>query len=173
MKKSTLWTVFMLLAFAGTALAEGLLSYKATDWGLSMQYPKGWSTREEQKGAVVTFLAPIENDGGDKLRENVNVMVQDAQGMSLAQYTDYSKKQLQQMVQAADLERITDTTLGGAPAKRIEYTGRDNQGGTRKFLQVWTVKNGKAYLSTYTAEEEDFDKYVADAQNIINSIQLN
>src|SRR5687768_16569850 len=130
MKKTTGWTIVMLLAFAGAAAAEGLLSYKASDWGIALQYPKTWSTREDQKGAVVTFLAPSENERGDRLRENVNVMVQDAQGMTLAQYTDFSKKQLLQMVQAADLERITDTTLGGSPAKQIVYTGRDNEGGT-------------------------------------------
>jgi hypothetical protein len=41
-----------------------------------------------------------------------------------------------------------------------------------KTMQVWTIKDDKVYIITYTAEEEDFQNDLQFAQRMIESFEI-
>ncbi|MDD1720648.1 MAG: hypothetical protein LUP95_01505 [Euryarchaeota archaeon] len=71
-------------------------------------------------------------------------------------------------------------TLGGHPAFHTVYTGtitvhygdEDMREETLKINQAWTIRQGRAYLVTFKALIEDYDRYLAQAQRIIDSFTL-
>lgn len=61
-----------------------------------------------------------------------------------------------------------DTILSGFPAKKIIY--RNVQPEAKfKYIQILTLKDQKVYSLWYSAEEEDFDKYLNDFSKIVES----
>jgi eukaryotic-like serine/threonine-protein kinase len=59
------------------------------------------------------------------------------------------------------------TALAGLSAHEIVFT---NLG--IKTMQVWTIKEGRAYSVTYTAEEEDFEEDLPVAKRMKESFQI-
>lgn len=59
------------------------------------------------------------------------------------------------------------TILANLPAHEIVFT---NIG--IKTMQVWTIKDGKVYTITYTAEEEDFQNDLQVAKMMIESFEI-
>ncbi len=72
------------------------------------------------------------------------------------------------------------TTLSGNAAFRTTYTGTiavhytENtvREETLKVNQTWTLRNGRAYTLTYKALSKDFDRYLPQAQSIMESFTL-
>jgi len=40
------------------------------------------------------------------------------------------------------------------------------------YFQVWTIKDNKAYVITYTAETSQYSDYLKTAQKMINSFEI-
>ena len=59
------------------------------------------------------------------------------------------------------------TTLAGLPAREIVFT---NVG--LRTIQVWTIKDNRAYTITYVAEEEDFQNDLDVANRMTESFQI-
>ena len=59
------------------------------------------------------------------------------------------------------------TSLAGLPAHEIVITTD-----VLKSMQVWTIKDNKAYTVTYVAEAEDFQSDLQVAQSMIKSFQI-
>lgn len=72
-----------------------------------------------------------------------------------------------------DLNLISseNTTLGGIDAYKIVYTGTLQQVNF-KFMQIWSVVDGKMYLITFTSTVSDYSNYLATAEDIINTFEL-
>ena len=51
---------------------------------------------------------------------------------------------------------------------KLVYQGKDG----RKRMELWTLKNKKAYIVTYTAEADKFKKFFKQADNIIQSLEI-
>lgn len=67
------------------------------------------------------------------------------------------------------IEQPEDITFANREGRKIIYTGQDGM----KRMEVWTIKNQKAYIATYTAEPDKFDKFGKQAEKIIESIRIN
>ena len=123
-------------------------------------------------GSVVAFLSPIEGTSDD-LQENVNILVQDlsAQPMTLDEYTDLSLGQIEQFVTDAVILDSSAATLAGNPGHKAVYTGKQGQYDLQ-WMQVWTVKNDKAYVISYTAEATEYSAVLATVQEMIESFEI-
>ncbi len=72
------------------------------------------------------------------------------------------------------------TTLAGYTAFHTVYTGTitvhyddtDTREETLKINQMWTIQQGKAYIVTFKALTTDYDRYLPQAQRIIDSFTL-
>lgn len=138
---------------------------------IEMKYPAGW-TRWDHPGLVAAFLSAREN-AGDVFQENVNLIVQDlsAQPMTLADYTLLATNQVAKLILESKMLESADFTWNGLPAHFLVYEGRQAQL-KLKFYQAYTIKDNKAYLMTYTAEPESYDKFLNDAKLIIDSVKI-
>ncbi len=135
----------------------------------TINYPAEW-TRKTANQAVV-FLRPREGD--DSFKENVNLMLQDlsANPMTLQEYTDLSKKQVTDNLGAGAILSLKNIKLAGQQAREFVFnmTYKDRN---LKVKQYWFIKDNTAYLLTYTADPDEFDKYDDTATEIMKSFKF-
>ena len=120
----------------------------------------------------VAFVAPRENVS-DIFQENVNIIVEDLsdQPMTLDEYTELSVQQLEQSVTDLNILDSSPFTLTDIPGHKVVYTGKQGQYDL-KWMQVWTVKNDKAYVISYTAETDTYSAFLGTAQEMIDSFEI-
>ena len=150
----------------------GLLTYDSPDYGIRIKYPADWTKEEQVMGAVVAFFAPREG-ASDVLQENVNILVQDlsAQPMTLDEFTELSVGQTEQLITDASILDSSAATLGGNPGHKLVFTGKQGEYDL-KWLQVWTIKDDKAYIISYTAEIDTYSAFLKTAEEMIESFEI-
>lgn len=162
--------LLLLLIINPTILLMNWLNYSDTALKFSIKYPETWTKQSNPN--IMVFLSPKENVM-DMFQENVNVILQDLsrQLMTMEQYTGVTKKQVSDNFGAASILSLKDVTIAGQPAKELLYN-MNYQGKKLKVKQCWIIKNNKAYLLTYTAEPEQYNKYKNIAVEMTNSFKL-
>lgn len=151
--------------------------YRNEKYRFEIHYPSNW-TRQEQEpfGTLalifVAFLSPQES-ASDMFLENINITVQDLsnQPMTLDEYTNLSINQMSQYITDFNIIDSSVTTLVGNPAHKIVYTGKEGQNNL-KWMQIWTIKDNKAYVITYTAKIDTYSNFLGTIQQMINSFKL-
>ncbi len=134
----------------------------------TLEYPSDWTKQEFTEGIMI-FYAPSKED---IFNENLNAMIQNLpQPMTLPEYTELSINQIGQLIENSEIIESTSTTLNGNEAYKIVYSGK--MGSIYlKWMQVWTIKNNKAYILSYTAEIDKYSEYLDTIQTIINSFEI-
>ena len=116
------------------------------------------------------FFSPLENDS-DPFKERVSILVENlAEDSSLEQYTEQS---------LAEIKRLSDPNIGEAQninlgteeGRQIIYSGEENSSPVQR-MQTWTVKDNQAYVVTYTAKPESYDKYLPSVEKMIESFAI-
>jgi hypothetical protein len=164
-----------------------LRTYENTAFGASMQYPAVWGAVELKSNpldrfpgsSVALLTAPLEN-ATDTFREKALLSIQDfsalgnvsAQSMTLAKYTNGSLSGYRNISDSVTILESNTTTLAGLPAHRIVFT-EEAQNQQFKKTQVWTVKDNKAYVITFSAQAPRYDDYLPSIEIMINSLKLN
>jgi serine/threonine-protein kinase len=99
------------------------------------------------------------------LAKNVKIQVNNlpSRNMTLEEYTNSQINPLEEKL----LESNT-TTLAGIPGYEIVFTSVQGL----KTMQVWTIKDDKAYIITYVAKEEDYENDLQIAQKMIDSFEI-
>lgn len=109
----------------------------------------------------------------DKFKENVNLIIQDLSvyNIDLDAYTSISEQQLKNAVTNFKLIESKQIKTDKDLYHHIIYEG---QRGIFKlqFQQQYRVKNNKAYVLTYTAEQQSVKCFNEVATNILNSFRL-
>jgi hypothetical protein len=143
-------------------------SYKTNNFTIS--YPKTWQIKSA--GNIVAFTTSLENKE-DTFAENVNISIQDlsTQPMTLDQYTALSKGQIAAAMGASSILSVKRIAIDGKPADEMIYK-MNYQGKSLKVKGVWLIEDKKAYVITYTAEPNKFDKYLSDADKTIKSFKI-
>lgn len=157
----------------GKAAQDAMPVYRNADSGLEAQYPAGWKAVEGLMGAAVFFASPLESKE-DKFSENVNIIVEDVSahpGMTLGKYIERAKAKLAVFITEYSPKDSRDSILSGQPAKLIEYTGRQGVFNLH-ILQSVTLIDGKAYVVTFTAEEDNYERYLPAAKRIMDSLAI-
>ena len=145
--------------------------YENPSAGFSIKYPAAWTYKENQFGANVIFLSPLENKL-DVIQENVNIVVQNLEKKTtLNQYTEIAILQLRAVFKenVQILESGPDYFMG-MPAFKIVYLGKGPEYDF-KYMHIWTINGPKAYQLTYVALPSTYDKYWGKIQKMINSFQ--
>jgi hypothetical protein len=101
----------------------------------------------------VTFIAPRESDS-TTYPAGIGLRVDElsSRTVSLEEITRVQIENLTQSYPDFDLIESSATTLAGNPAHKIEFTATDDKEEKRKAIQIWTLKDDKAYLFTYKAD---------------------
>lgn len=171
------WIVFGLFISLGAIFAvifalvnqHRYVTYDNPNYGIELERPKNWSIQEEDDLFEPGFmlLAPEENNQ-DNFRERVKVSVENlSKPLSTNEYAEKTLREIKKS--NTIIEQPQDITFANREGRKIIYTGQDGM----KRMEVWTIKNQKAYIATYTAEPDQFDKFSKQAKKIIESIEIN
>jgi eukaryotic-like serine/threonine-protein kinase len=138
--------------------------YENPTYGIKIQYPSDWGKLDLsflQDSADIDFY-PLSDTS---LAKNVKLQVKNLpfHNMTLEEYTNTQINPTEEIL----LESNT-TTLADLPGYKIVFT---NMAGL-KTIQVWTIKDDKAYIITYVAKEEDYEKDLQIAQKMIDSFEI-
>lgn len=83
--------------------------------------------------------------------------------MTLEEYTNSQINLLEE-----NLLESSAVTLAGIRGYKIVFTNIEGL----KTMQVWTIKDDKAYIIAYVAQEEDYEKELQIAQKMIDSFEI-
>jgi hypothetical protein len=113
--------------------------------------------------AMVMFYGP--EDG-----VTLNMVIQPEAERNLEQYTAFSKEQIKGMPDFKVENEGFETFNGVKFASAVNNFKRE--GMSLKSKGVWTIFNKKAYVMTFTAPDESFEKYMKTADSIFASLKL-
>ena len=138
--------------------------YENPTYGIQIQYPSDWGRLDLsflQNAADIDFY-PLSDTS---LAKNVKLQVNNLpfHNMTLEEYTNTQINPTEEIL----LESNT-TTLADISGYKIVFT---NVAGL-KTMQVWTIKDDKAYIITYVAKEEDYENDLQIAQKMIDSFEI-
>lgn len=120
---------------------------------------------------MVAFLSP-ESGEQDNFREKVILSVEEYSG-SLNQSKENFTKEINQRLSAAKIINTSYTTFAFKPAFQIIYTWKDKENNLDfKNLQIWTLQGNKAYILTYSAEQEDYDNFIPTVKEMIKTFEI-
>ena len=166
--RTTLIAIAIPVCIAGHAQTSGRewKNWKGDDCRIA--YPADWTERSGQDvGSMVLFLAPL-TDTSDRFSENVNVMVQELNGLTLEDHVRITEEQVSTML--VNGKMITSKALDGN-SHSFEYTG-EIEGTALHWNAAVHIHNGKAYLITYTAESSAYDEYLYLAEAMMQSFAI-
>lgn len=121
----------------------------------------------------VTFIAPRESDS-TTYPAGIGLRVEElsSRTVSLEEITRVQIENLTQSYPDFDLIESSATTLAGNPAHKIEFTATDDKEEKRKAIQIWTLKDDKAYLFTYKADSKNYSAYLQAVQSMLQSFKI-
>ncbi|KAB8332565.1 serine/threonine protein kinase [Scytonema tolypothrichoides VB-61278] len=151
------------------------LTYDSSNYFMiRMKYPKDWRIQKIEDrftGDVAKFFPPPKNDS-NSFQPEVSVEMEDLKKpISLPDYTNLKVNQITRYLTNPRINESHPTKLANLPAHEVIYTGKQEQFNVKR-IAVWTVKDNKAYIVTYTAEESQYDTFLETAQAMMNSLEI-
>lgn len=143
--------------------------YTNPEKGYSIEYPTNWKKSDVPQLDFVLFAPTGKND---KTHASINVVSEKVgSDINLELFFNESTKNLTSALKDVKIEKTGTAFLNGTPAKWVQYT-HNIQGITFKVLQYFIVSGESIYLLTYSASEEDFNKFRPDSEQIANTFKL-
>jgi len=150
------------------AEAAGYTAYRDPS-GVSLEHPDAWTV--EPGGADTPLFVFIDPPEDAPMRRNINVMRQTGDGpLTLDDYTQLSLQQIRD-IPGSTISESKPTTLAGSPAYRIAYRA-DLGSGDFRFLAVWTIRGGEAWLVTYTSDPSRYSEALPEVERVLSTIEL-
>lgn len=152
---------------------------QSSDWNslektnFTIEYPKDWTLNESgQMGTSFILLSPLTSEQ-DKFSANVNLLIQDLTGynVDLDDYVEISEGQIKTLVTNGKILESNRVTNQHLSHHEIIYTGKQGVFDLT-FQQYYWVVDDKAYVLTFTSEEDQFDNYKLLGKKILNSFKL-
>lgn len=146
-------------------------NYRSDSIGIQIDYPNNWYYTEGE-GSIVYFIPKNESQSNlaPQFQKLYLLIAHDTtvndKSISIKNYLEYSKKQLQNRNVAFD--QANKTTLAGEPGYKIFFT---NPNGNKGEIFIVTHK-GKPYLISYVAIPEKFDQYLPVINDIVSSLKF-
>ena len=163
--------IIVVIAFSTILKAQDMAFKTHTDAGagVSIDYPHTWEFMENPQ-TVFILIRPLE-EPGQQFRENVNLVVGPSQKLTLKEYTEQAKGQMEMylsgfMIKSTDYEKIN-----GREYAKIVYWHTTNNLPLQVVYYI-TLKNDKAYNLTFSAIVKSFDKYEPVFNNIVQSFKI-
>lgn len=157
---------------AVTESKKEFVAYEHQQTKVKLSYPKNWSVTPDKEGSGVSFSL---YGGAVNLRFVSDDFSKSKEPVTLDEYTQVLMVQGREEAakQQVTISPISDgsATLAGSPGHEWQYTVTigdvDGRG-----MQVWTIKNNRSYVFTYTAAGELFDAFTPIVQKALTSIIL-
>jgi len=164
---------------------QAFKTYENEKFGLTLTYPPNWNVIELRNdpvkptnnsiGSIVAIFRSPSQGQNDKYLPDVIINIQGPSSnvSSLETYTENSLRAFNNMSDTIKITKSSKDTLSGFPAHQLQYTSTIFQGKTLQKMQVFTVvNNNTAYVVTYGAEVQDYQKNLDAVEKLINSIKI-
>jgi serine/threonine-protein kinase len=148
-----------------------LALYENYSQGFRVDYPRSWSkqNRDDFLATGAVFFSPLENDA-DRFKEQVSVLVEDlSSDLSLSEYTKQSLAEIKQLSDP-NIGEAKVVAMGTNEGRQIIYQGEEN-GNPVQRMQTWSVNGDRAYVITYTAVPESYNRYLPTVEKIVESFE--
>lgn len=143
-------------------------TYQNPSAGIKIEYPQNWNLRE--------ILDPISKEVVEILSPNYQasllITVEPLpQPMSLDEYSNEQTQNIKQFAAPPYKMNTQEYTLAKRRAFMVTYEA--NEGGKIiKRMEVWALKNQKAYVVTYKAETGLYSSFLPTVETMINSLEI-
>ena len=145
--------------------------YDNSTLGIKIEVPADWLYKEINNTAV-SFVTNTSSTS----RAAVVVLIQNVPtNIPLDIFSQGSIKNLQQTTPSFHLITSNTTTLASNPAHQIVFTSPPPTGKElNKGMEIWTLKNGKAYIIVYRAGPgvDKFSTQLPVVKHMIDSFQI-
>lgn len=143
------------------------------DSNYSISYPENWEFNTNVQEGINFMILSRLSSSTDLFRENINLITQDLGGRNIAleTYVEISESQVKKLIPNSNLIESSKKKKNGLEYQKVLYTG--DQGGYKlKFEQYCWIKNGKAYVLTFTSEKDQFEDFKDVGEKILNSFSF-
>lgn len=154
--------------------ADDFKTYKNSQYGISIKHPKNWKPQEIGiNGDVVKFVH-------QPSQASVVVSVKTLPGWkSLEEYTQQSVSNIEneflddkKQVKKYKIERKNgNATLAKSTAFQVVYTEKDENNNGLKMMEVWNLKDQKAYMITYEVASGKYDEFIKIVDEMVDSFE--
>ncbi|MEI8204517.1 MAG: PsbP-related protein [Bacteroidota bacterium] len=175
----TFFSSIIFLAFISCGQTQTGNKQKLDNWktyeneSFSIQYPPDWELDQSgQVGTSFIIFSPLESEQ-DGFRENINLIIQDLEGknIDLTKFASISVEQVNSMVTKVNIIEKKRITEGKDDYYKIIYTG--DQGIFHlEYEQYYWVQQSKAFILTFTGEQNKFSKFKKEGESILNSFLI-
>jgi hypothetical protein len=131
------------------------LSFVDPEGDYRITIPDDWEARHGAfaQGIEVWLVAEV----ADAFGPNVNVLTQAVGDMTLDEYTEMSIATAPNLVKDFEVQDSrTEVAPSGTELAVLEYSGEAGADRPLRFLAVWTVRDGKAIVATFTSTPEAY-----------------
>ena len=135
-----------------------------------ISYSSNLKLDESGKNGMLFLLLTEKTNSEDNFVENINLMKQDLENLNLNldKYVEITEKQINENGKLLESKRLK---RNGSEYHRLVYEAFLNNFDL-KFIQYDFIKNNKAYVLTFTAKKEEFEKYEKNMEEIMKSFKL-
>jgi hypothetical protein len=144
-----------------------------TDKNFALQYPSNWDVNTTGKmGTALLVLSPLENEA-DNFKENVNVLIQEQQGITntLENYRKVTELQFADKANNCNVLESEIFTNNHSRFYKALYTMKYGET-MLKISAVCFIKNNKAYLATFTTTVDTYLQYKPIGDKILATFQV-
>jgi hypothetical protein len=162
----------MAVAFAGCGSSDEQKT--VTGSGYSFTVPSGWSDVTKQAKSITAGATSPDTAVAGKRQNgftpNVNTLIEPVPArVSATTYASRAKTALKAAGGSVTTPSITTPTkVDGEPAASAEVE-RQQEGRNLRATQVYTIKNGRAYVITYTALPANFKAESSSFREVLDS----
>jgi uncharacterized protein YceK len=153
-------------------------TYTSADRGYAITYPDNWREEVNKSKAAIVDLILNPSSNNINVVTVASVKLNATTGTTLPGFTDSSLRDASSFYYYTLLS-IENSTLAGQPATKIVWTATAPQqiGGTTantqiKTMQYLVVHNGRGYVIGYKTVQDDYNTYLTQAQDVINSFKF-
>jgi eukaryotic-like serine/threonine-protein kinase len=157
--------------------ANNFLVYSNPNHGIRIDYPANWKLDEHPyTDKFIALLTSTLKNSSDVAPATFTASVETLKkNISLDNYTNANLAKAKQSLPHFQLIDSNATILAGIPAHKIVYTFVSPDPAIQipfKSMNIWTIKQGKAYNISYTQTRSQYNKYLGVIEHMINSFSI-
>lgn len=154
-----------------TAAPEDMSTYESAELGFVIDYPDGWTPEAQanETGVLVSFTLPLFDSSGSYEGVVVVSVVVPVLATAPGSLEEYLETTIGYYEEAGVGYEISDTTLAGNPAKRIEFTYEEEGS---KAMQILTLKDGQIYFLLCQAPIQYYEAFSGIFEKMIESFEF-
>lgn len=149
--------------------AQEMKTYTDEEAEVSIKYPATWDYQQNPQTTFI-FMRPLEKEG-QIFKENVNLIINNDQGLSLEEYVGASKAQLNNQLPGYKLLSTEYLELGGKKYGRIIYQHNAQNLPLQVAYYIY-LEGGKAYNLTCSTIRKNFEEYLPVFQKMVSSFKV-